>query len=298
MKLEVGFLGQTYASPLWAASGTFGWGVEALDRGFLPKRGLGALVTKGVSPDDMDGAPHPRIAEVGHGVGLLNAIGLQNPGLATFQKKYATRYASKEWTHPVWVNVFAGTVEGYTQVIETLASPSAKWLSGFELNVSCPNVKKGGLEFGADPKGLESLVQACVAQAKSIPVMVKLSPVFPNFLDLALASEQGGARALSVANTYLSGFPEPERRAPDGRAAWSIGRRYGGLSGPALKPIALRMIDQLAVAQKLPICGVGGIQTAHDVHEYLSAGAQVVQVGTAHFANPWITDEIAAALAD
>lgn len=301
--LEVDFLGRRYATPLWAASGTFGWGVEAVDGGFFPKKGLGALVTKGVSPSPMHGAPQPRVAEVGSGTGLLNAIGLQNPGLDLFLTKYATRYEKGDLGVPVWVNAFADSLEGYVEVISKVVDfasrgkKSDSWLAGFELNVSCPNVKKGGLEFGADPKGLELLVAACVKAAGATPVMVKLSPLFSQVVDLGRASETGGARALSVANTMLAGFPEPEKKSVDGTVAWSIGRRFGGLSGPALRPIALRMVDQLARALPLPICGVGGIQSAHDVREFLAAGARVVQVGTANFANPWVCDEIARGLA-
>jgi len=297
----VEFLGRRYASPLWAASGTFGWGVEALDGGFFPRKGLGALVTKGVSPLPMHGAPQPRVAEVGAGIGLLNAIGLQNPGLDLFLAKYAARYEKGDLGVPVWVNAFADSLEGYVEVVSKIASYASagsvaargQWLAGFELNVSCPNVKKGGLEFGSDPKGLETLVAACAKAAGRQPVMVKLSPLFPQVADLARACEAGGAKALSVANTLLGGFPEPEKIKPDGTTAWSIGRRFGGMSGPALRPIALRMIDQIAKASPLPLCGIGGIQCAHDVREYLAAGATVVQVGTANFANPWICDEIA-----
>lgn len=297
--LEVEFLGRRYSTPLWAASGTFGWGVEAVDGGFFPRKGLGALVTKGVSPQPMHGAPQPRVAEVGAGTGLLNAIGLQNPGLELFLAKYASRYAAGDLGVPVWVNAFAGSVEGYVEVVSSvLKAPRAdKWLAGFELNVSCPNVKKGGLEFGSDPKGLESLVAACVAAAGAQPVMVKLSPLFPNVADLSKACEAAGAKALSVANTMLAGFPEPEKIGADGAAKWSIGRRFGGMSGPALKPIALRMIDQVKRAvPSMPVCGLGGIASAHDVREFLAAGASVVQVGTANFANPWACDEIAAQL--
>jgi dihydroorotate dehydrogenase (NAD+) catalytic subunit len=249
----------------------------------------------------MWGAPQPRISEVGHGVGLLNAIGLQNPGLEGFLNSYFRRYEKGELPVPIWVNVFAGTLNGYVEVIEgilkSLKNPKPNWLAGFELNVSCPNVDKGGAEFGGDTATLEKLVRACVATAGPHPVMVKLSPLPSNPVDLAKASLGAGAQALSVANTLLAGFPEPEKRDAQGRAAWVLGRRYGGLSGPALRPIALRILDQIANA--LPgtaLCGGGGIQNAHDAQEFFAAGAQVVQVGTAHFANPWVCDEILASL--
>lgn len=284
------FLGVEYSSPLWAASGTFGWGLEALDGGFFPKRGLSSFVTKGVSPKPMLGAPQPRIAEVGHGTALLNAIGLQNPGLRAFLQSYVTRYDA-EIPVPVWVNAFADSVDGFVEVIDGIrkyvTAKRSNWLAGFELNVSCPNVDKGGCEFGTSRELLEELVEASVRAATArFPVMVKLSPHAADIVELAKACEGAGAAALSIANTFPAGFPIPET------GGWALGRRFGGMSGPGLRPIALRLIDLVANKVKLPICGIGGIQSAHDVKEFLSAGAKVVQVGTAHFANPWICQEI------
>ncbi len=284
------FLKRQYKSPLWAASGTYGWGVEAVDGAFVPKRGLAALVTKGVSPKEMLGAPQSRIAEVGEGVGLLNAIGLQNPGVEKFLEKYASRYNRGDFPLPIWVNVFADSIAGYVFVVDEIRrfteNNKAQWLAGFELNVSCPNVDKGGAEFGAQPDILEKLVSSCVQAAGAIPTMVKLSPHASDIVAIAKACESAGAAALAISNTMPAGFPIPENNT------WSLGRKFGGLSGPALRPISLRLVDLVANKVKLPICGIGGIQSAHDVREYLSAGAVVVQVGTAHFANPWICDEI------
>ena len=296
--MKTQFLGRTYESPLWVASGTFGWGMEAREGAFWPK-GLGALVTKGVSPLPMDGAPHPRIFESGHGVALLNAIGLQNPGLAGFLAKYAAYYDSGKLLCPVWVNVLGSSVEGYAQVVREICAhvthSKKDWLAGFEINVSCPNVDKGGAEFGSDPVLLQALTRACVEAAGSIPVMVKLAPQNSDLLGMGLAAQQGGAAALSVANTMPAGVPEPEKSRP-GNIRWSLGRRFGGLSGPALRPIALRMVDLLVTKLKMPVCGIGGIESAHDVREFMAAGASVVQVGTANFANPWVVEEIANAL--
>jgi dihydroorotate dehydrogenase (NAD+) catalytic subunit len=297
----VTFLDREYASPLWVASGTYGWGVEAARGGFLPKS-LSAIVTKGVSPLPMDGAPHPRIAESGHGVALLNAIGLQNPGLEGFLSNYAKAYAAGEPALPVWVNVLGSTLEGYAKVVRGVAEASEldsrDWLAGFELNVSCPNVDKGGTEFGADPMMLRGLVESCMLASRGRPVMVKLSPAAADPLGLVRACLDGGARAISVANTMPAGLPEPERvNRSTGRVEWALGRRYGGLSGPGLRPIALRLVDLIRSRyDDVPISGIGGIETAHDVREFLAAGATVVQVGTANFANPWVCDDIAASL--
>lgn len=295
MKSPVTFLGLEYASPLWAASGTYGWGLEAVDGAFLPSKGLGALVTKGVSPLPMVGAPQPRVAELAGGIGMLNAIGLQNPGLAKFLSGYVARYDRGDFPLPIWVNVFADSIAGFVQVIDSLrrhvTSRRSPWLAGFELNVSCPNVDKGGTEFGAQRNVLEKLVAESVAAAGAFPVMVKLSPMSSDPVDLAKACADAGARALSVANTMPAGFPILDREN-----TWALGRRFGGMSGPALKPIALRLVNLLATQTSLEICGVGGIQNAQDAREFFSAGARVVQVGTAHFAQPWICEDIYAEL--
>lgn len=295
-KNAVTFLNQIYPSPLWAASGTYGWGVEAVDGAFLPAQGLGALVTKGVSPLPMAGAPQPRIAEVGHGLGLLNAIGLQNPGVTEFIHNYGQRYDRGDFPFPVWVNVFADSVAGFVHVIDEIRRhvlrKRSQWLAGFELNVSCPNVDKGGTEFGSQRNVLEKLVIDSVAAAGAYPVMVKLSPLSSDLVDTAKACADAGARAISVANTMPAGLPIVGSEKDE----WALGRRFGGLSGPALKPIALRLVNLLATQTSLEICGVGGIQNVQDVKEFLSAGARVVQIGTAHFTNPWICEEIYAQL--
>jgi len=284
------FLGREYKSCVWGASGTFGWGTEAWEGGYFPLRGLGALVTKGVSPKPMAGAPHPRIAEVGHGVGLINAIGLQNPGLRGFCEKYVPQYENTRFPCPVWVNVFADSTEGFVRVIDEIrqlvVARRAAWLAGFELNVSCPNVEKGGVEFGERADLMRELLRACNKARGAFPVMVKLSPLGSNLLETARLCEGEGASALSLCNTMPSAMRLPESNQ------WAIGRKFGGLSGPALRAIAVRWVGTVANELKIPVCGVGGVSSAHDVREFLSAGAQVVQVGTAQFANPWIADLI------
>lgn len=284
--MPVKFLGRDYLSPVWAASGTFGWGVEANQGAFFPEK-MGALLTKGVSPQEMFGAPHPRIAEVCDSAAVLNAIGLQNPGVDKFLSKYAAVYALESFVTPVWVNVFADSISGFLEVVKKCERTTSKnsWLAGYELNVSCPNVDKGGAEFASDIPTLQSLITQ-IKKATSQPVMVKMSPVLQSPVDIAKACLDAGVDAISVSNTLLGALPEPETQKH------ALGRRYGGMSGPALKPVSLRILDQIASAISLPLCGVGGIKTAHDVKEYFSAGAQIVQVGTANFANPWIIDEI------
>lgn len=285
------FLGRKYSSPLWAASGTFGWGVEAVEGGYFPKIGLGSVVTKGVSPQEMFGAPQSRIVEVDHGVGLINAIGLQNPGLKKFLNHYVPRYEARNFPCPIWVNVFGGALADYVKVIEDIRaqaeSKPTTWLAGFELNVSCPNVDKGGAEFGSSPALISELTRACVSAAGKFPLMVKLSPHPYAAVDLALAAEAAGAHAISISNTLPSGLPDPFVKDK-----WTLGRKFGGLSGPALKAVSLRLVEQVAAKVKIPICGLGGIMNAHDVRQYFSAGAQVVQVGTAHFADPWVCEKI------
>ncbi len=284
MKCE--FLGRQYASPLWAASGTFGWGIEAWQGAFFPKA-LSSIVTKGVSPEGMNGAPHPRISEVNSSSLLLNAIGLQNPGVNYFIKNYLTEY--RKHSVAVWVNVFADKIESFEKVVSEIVAhikPEDKFLAGFELNVSCPNVDKGGSEFANDFKVMEALLQRLKKISGPFPLMVKMSPMTSAPVEFAKVCLESGASALSISNTLLGAQFEPEKNK------WSLGRRYGGISGPALKPLSLRLIDQVASKVKIPISGIGGIQTAHDVREYLSAGATTVQIGTANFANPWIADQI------
>jgi dihydroorotate dehydrogenase (NAD+) catalytic subunit len=278
---------------LWAASGTFGWGFEAFEGGFFSDS-LGAVVTKGVSPEPMNGAPHPRIAESGRGVAVVNAIGLQNPGLDLFLKNYWPRYGSP-FPCPVWVNVLGGSIDGYKKVVSMIQERAQplEALAGFELNVSCPNVDKGGAEFGEDPKVLAELVRVTVQAAGSIPVMVKLGPLSSRPEELAKIAEANGASAISISNTIPAGFPEPEK---PGR--WSLGRRSGGLSGPPLRLVSLRLVDRVASQVAIPICGIGGVYSTHDAREYFAAGARVIQIGTAHFINPWVASEIANGLSN
>lgn len=285
--MSVSFLGRNYKTPLWVASGTFGWGVEAFEGKYFAKA-VSAFVSKGVSPLSMDGAPHPRIAEINGSRAMLNAIGLQNSGVDAVIKKYVPTWEKKDFPTPVWINVFAENVAGFVNVIQKFKNINnhTNWLAGFELNVSCPNVDKGGAEFASDVIALEKLISESKKVAGNIPIMVKMSPLLAQPIEIAKVCEASGADALSLCNTLLSALPEPEKNT------WSLGRKFGGLSGPALKPLSLRVLAQVASTVKIPLCGIGGIQTAHDVKEYLCAGATVVQIGTANFANPWICDEI------
>jgi dihydroorotate dehydrogenase (NAD+) catalytic subunit len=232
--MKADFLGRNYKSPLWLASGTFGWGVEAWRGGFFPK-GASALVTKGVSPLPMEGAPHPRIAEVNGAGQLLNAIGLQNSGVEGFVKNYLPFYQSKKF--PIWVNVFAGNVEGFKSVVRKIIESDPKahatWLAGFELNVSCPNVDKGGSEFANDLEVISQLIRRLKKEITSIPLMVKMSPMSSAPVEFAKVCKESGADALSISNTLLGAQFEPEKNQ------WSLGRRFGGLSGPALKSLSL-----------------------------------------------------------
>ena len=283
--IRVEFAGRSYKSPLWIAAGTFGWGVEALDGGYFPSQGAGAYVSKGVSDDAMLGAPQPRVAEVGEGIGFLNAIGLQNPGVQTFSQKYLPRYFKQELGIPCWINVLGKSEASYAivleRVIETLGTFSKEsGVAGFEINVSCPNVDHGGAEFGSNSHVCESLVSRLVKISQGWPLMIKLSPAADQIQDVARACEASGATALSLCNTMPALLPQ------------TLGRKGGGLSGPALRPLSLRAVELISRTVKLPVCGVGGISKAQHVHEYFSAGAKVVQIGTAHLANPWICDQI------
>ncbi|NCN28592.1 dihydroorotate dehydrogenase [bacterium] len=285
--MSVEFLGRTYKTPLWVASGTFGWGVEAYEGGYFAES-IGAVVSKGVSPLPMDGAPHPRIAEVNGSCAVLNAIGLQNSGVDGVISKYVPIWAGQDFPAPIWINVFAENVKGFTDVISKFVALEGNdhWLAGFELNVSCPNVDKGGAEFASDLEALKNLVSSSKKVASKFPLMVKMSPLLSSPGEVAKVCENSGADAISVSNTLLSALPEPETNK------WSLGRRFGGMSGPALKPLSLRVLAQVREATKLPLCGIGGIRSKHDVQEYLCSGATVVQVGTANFSNPWVCDEL------
>ena len=262
-------------NPILAASGTFGYGIEFAHLVDLSR--LGGFVVKGLSREPIEGAPPPRLVETPSG--MLNAVGLQNVGVRAFVaeklpvlRKYATH---------VFANVFGYTLEDYVEVIRTLED--AEGLAGYELNISCPNVKKGGMQFGGDPGMVAEVVGAARKAAARRPLWVKLSPLVADIGLIARAAADAGADALTVANTYPA-------MAIDFRTGKSrLGNQTGGLSGPAIKPITLRLVWEVWKSVKIPIMGLGGIETVEDVLDYLSIGASAVQVGTATFVSPGAT---------
>lgn len=276
-KMSVNLAGVTLKNPVMTASGTFGSGAEYSE--FVDLNHLGAVVTKGVANVPWPGNPTPRITEV-YG-GMLNAIGLQNPGVDVFAKRdipFLKKYDTK-----IVVNVCGKTTEDYLEVVERLADESVDLL---EINISCPNVKEGGIAFGQDPKAVEAITKAVKAKAKQ-PVIMKLSPNVTDITVMAKAAEAGGADALSLINT-LTGM-----KIDINRRTFALANKTGGMSGPAVKPVAVRMVYQTAQAVKIPIIGMGGIATAEDALEFIMAGATAVSVGTANFFNPYATVQIA-----
>lgn len=277
MNTKVTLAGVELKNPVMTASGTFGSGAEYSE--FVDLNRLGAVVTKGVANVPWPGNPTPRIAEV-HG-GMLNAIGLQNPGIDVFVKRdipFLKQYDTK-----IIVNVCGKTTEDYIEVVERLGDEPVDML---EINISCPNVKEGGIAFGQDPKAVEAITREVKRHAKQ-PVIMKLSPNVTDITVMAKAAEAGGADVLSLINT-LTGM-----KIDINRRTFAIANKTGGMSGPAVKPVAVRMVYQVANAVKLPIIGMGGIATAEDALEFLMAGATAVSVGTANFYNPYATVEIA-----
>jgi dihydroorotate dehydrogenase (NAD+) catalytic subunit len=269
-------------NPILAASGTFGYGLEFAHLVDLDQ--LGGFVVKGLSREPIEGAPPPRLCETPSG--MLNAVGLQNVGVRAFVaeklpnlRKYATA---------VLANVFGYALEDYVEVIRVLED--AEGLAGYELNISCPNVKRGGMQFGSDPSLVGEVVAAARKAAARRPLWVKLSPLVTDIGLIARAAEGAGANALTVANTYPA-------MAVDFRSGKSLlGNETGGLSGPAIKPITLKLVWEARKAVKIPIIGLGGIETVEDVLEYLSVGASAVQVGTASFVRPDVTQRLVAGL--
>lgn len=280
--MRVTVAGLELVNPVIAASGTFGYGIEfeeivALDR-------LGAIVTKGVSLQPMPGHAAPRIVQTA--AGMLNAIGLQNVGVAEYIEKKLPpmkRYPKCK----VIVNVFGYTVTDYVGTIERLND--AEGIAAYELNVSCPNVHAGGMTFGADAGELEYLVRRVKTAARR-PLIVKLTPNVTSIAQFARVAADSGADALSVANTYLAMAIDPETRKP------RLTNITGGLSGPAIKPIALRMVWEASRAVKIPVIGMGGIVTPADAVEFMLAGATAIQVGTASYADPRATERLATGL--
>jgi dihydroorotate dehydrogenase (NAD+) catalytic subunit len=259
------------SNPILAASGTFGYGVEFAHLVDLNR--LGGIVVKGLSIEPMVGAPEPRLCETPSG--MLNAVGLQNIGVRAFVADELPTL--RQFQTAVIANVFGCTVEEYVAVIRVLEA--AEGLTGYELNVSCPNTAHGGIQFGSDPQLVFEVVSAA-RQAARRPLWVKLSPNVTDITVTARAAQDAGADALTVANTYQAMSIDTRTRKS------RLGRATGGLSGPAIKPITLRLVYEASRAVKIPIVGLGGIEKGDDVLEYLIAGAAAVQVGTANFARP------------
>jgi dihydroorotate dehydrogenase (NAD+) catalytic subunit len=264
-------------NPIIAASGTFGYGVEFSH--LVDLNSLGAIVVKGLSREPIEGAPPPRVVETPSG--MLNAIGLQNVGVRAFVAEKLP--VLRKYVTPVLANVFGHTLEDYVEVIRTLED--AEGLAGYELNISCPNVKKGGMQFGCDPGAVSEVVGAARRAAKR-PLWVKLSPLVTDIGLTARSAAEAGADALTVANTYPA-------MAIDYRTGKSrLGNLTGGLSGPAIKPITLRLVWEVRKTVEIPVVGLGGVEKVEDVLDYLSVGASAVQVGTASFADPTITQHL------
>lgn len=276
MNMKVKLAGVELKNPVMTASGTFGSGAEYGE--FVDLNHLGAVVTKGVANVPWPGNPTPRIAET-HG-GMLNAIGLQNPGIDVFVKRdipFLRQFDTK-----IIVNVCGRTTEDYIEVVERLADQPVDML---EINISCPNVKEGGIAFGQDPRAVEAITKEVKKHAKQ-PVIMKLSPNVTDITVMAKAAEAGGADVLSLINTLTGMKIDVKRRT------FALANQTGGLSGPAIKPVAVRMVYQAAHAVSIPIIGMGGIQNAEDALEFILAGAAAVSVGTANFHNPYATEEI------
>jgi dihydroorotate dehydrogenase (NAD+) catalytic subunit len=269
-------------NPILAASGTFGYGVEFAHLVDLNR--LGGLVVKGLSREPMEGAPPPRLCETPSG--MLNAVGLQNVGVRAFVAEKLPKL--RRYDTAVLANVFGYCLEDYVEVIRILED--AEGLAGYELNVSCPNVKKGGMQFGNDPSQVADVVGAARKAAVRRPLWVKLSPLVANIGLIAQAAESAGADALTVANTFPA-------MAIDTRTQKScLGNLTGGLSGPAIRPITLRLVWETQKAVKIPVIGLGGIETVEDVLQYLFVGASAVQIGTASFTDPRVSERLASAL--
>jgi dihydroorotate dehydrogenase (NAD+) catalytic subunit len=277
VNLAVELAGIRFKNPLLAASGTFGYGVEYED--ILDLSTIGGIVSKGLYLEPRDGCPTPRIVETPSG--LLNAIGLQGIGVSAFVRDVLPRLARHDTR--VLVNVCGDTVEEYAEVARIAGD--AAGVAGLEINISCPNVKRGGMAFGGDPKMTAEVVSA-VRKATRLPVIPKLSPNVADIGLFARVCEDSGADAISCVNTLLGLVVDVEARRP------RLGFGTGGLSGPAIRPIAVRMTWQASRAVKVPVIGIGGIGTASDALEFLIAGARAVQIGTANFVDPGVYERI------
>lgn len=276
MNMKVNIAGVEWKNPVTVASGTFGSGAEFAD--YVDLNRLGAVTTKGVANIPWPGNPTPRVAEV-YG-GMMNAVGLQNPGMDLFCQRDIPFL--KEYDTRIIVNVCGKSTEDYCEVVERLADEDVDML---EINISCPNVKEGGIAFGQNPKAAEEITKAVKKYAKQ-PVIMKLSPNVTDISEMAKAVEAGGADAVSLINTLTGMKIDVNRRQ------FVLANKTGGVSGPAIHPIAVRMVYQAAHAVKVPIIGMGGIASAEDAIEMILAGASAVSVGTANFHNPAVTMEI------
>lgn len=282
MKTSVNLAGVELKNPVMTASGTFGSGMEYAEFADLNK--LGAVVTKGVANVPWQGNPTPRVAEV-YG-GMLNAIGLQNPGIDVFASRdipFLRQYDTK-----IIVNVCGKSEKDYLEVVERLADEPVDML---EINISCPNVKEGGIAFGQNAANIEHITAAVKKKARQ-PVIMKLSPNVTDITEMAKAAEAGGADVLSLINT-ITGM-----KIDITRQTFALANKTGGMSGPAVKPVAVRMVYQVANAVSVPIIGMGGIMTAEDALEFILAGATAVSVGTANFCNPHATIDIVNGIED
>ena len=275
MNTKVNLAGVELKNPVMTASGTFGSGAEYSE--FVDLNELGAVVTKGVANVPWPGNPTPRIAETYSG--MLNAIGLQNPGIDVFCKRDIPFL--KQFDTKIIVNVCGKSTEDYCEVVERLADEPVDLL---EINISCPNVKEGGIAFGQNPKAVEAITKEVKKYAKQ-PVIMKLSPNVTDITEMARAAEAGGADILSLINT-LTGM-----KIDINRRTFALANKTGGMSGPCVKPVAVRMVYQVAQTVNVPIIGMGGISNAEDALEFILAGATAVSIGTANFANPYATVE-------
>lgn len=276
MNTKVSIAGVELKNPITVASGTFGSGMEYDE--FVDLNLLGAVTTKGVANVPWPGNPTPRVAET-YG-GMMNAIGLQNPGIDTFVKRDIPFLKEKDTK--IIVNVCGKSTQDYLDVVERLGDEPVDLL---EINVSCPNVKEGGIAFGQDPKALYDITKAIKAKAKQ-PIIMKLSPNVTDITEMAKAAEAAGSDALSLINTLTGMKIDVKRRT------FAVANKTAGVSGPAIHPIAVRMVYQVANAVKLPIIGMGGVMNTEDALEMIMAGATAVAVGTANFHNPYATVEI------
>ncbi|XPV77442.1 MAG: dihydroorotate dehydrogenase [Desulfovibrio sp.] len=286
MDTRVSYAGLELKNPVLTASGTFGFGLEFMRYGDLSK--LGGIVVKGMSLKPREGNPMPRLAETP--CGMLNAIGIQNPGVEVFVKNKLPKLPWKETA--IIANLYACDAQEFGDLAGVLAGEEG--VAALEVNVSCPNVKEGGIAFGQDPTQIRKVTEAVKKQAGNKPVIVKLSPNVTDITQAAIAAEEGGADGLSLINTLSGMAVDIEKRTP------RLANVIGGLSGPAVKPVALRCVWQVYNAVKIPVMGLGGISTVEDIFEFLLVGSQCIQVGTANFLRPdmafRLVDEIPATM--